>query len=182
MLRLRSAQRQSVPRPAPGAASWRAASDSTPPLLARRVSLCNARCLSAPAHSPLFPAAVDAGDAGKGPAGAGASATAGGIRGQVGRMLADARFWAAWGVNQLGGLLFSTVVQASTPMSVASPACNGLALVFTAATAAALGERQRLSPRTLAGAALVLVGVALCTRAQMMTGGGDATADVEQAA
>ncbi len=47
-------------------------------------------------------------------------------------------------------------------ISSAVPVCNALSLVFTAATAAVLGERVDRPLQTLLGMLLVLAGLAVC--------------------
>ena len=47
-------------------------------------------------------------------------------------------------------------------ISTAVPVCNALSLVFTAATAAVLGEKVDRPLQTLSGMVLVLAGLAVC--------------------
>ncbi|CAN0500384.1 unnamed protein product [Ectocarpus sp. 8 AP-2014] len=56
-------------------------------------------------------------------------------------------------------------------MSTAVPVCNALSLVFTAATAMALGEKVDHPLRTVWGIVLVLMGLAVCvaSKAQLLT-------------
>lgn len=60
---------------------------------------------------------------------------------------------------------FNTFVARATPppdISTAVPVCNALSLVFTAATAAVLGEKVDRPLQTLSGMVLVLAGLAVC--------------------
>jgi len=47
-------------------------------------------------------------------------------------------------------------------ISSAVPVCNALSLLFTAATAAVLGERVERPLKTLSGMVFVLAGLAVC--------------------
>ena len=47
-------------------------------------------------------------------------------------------------------------------ISTAVPVCNALSLVFTAATAAVLGEKVDRPLQTMSGMVLVLTGLAIC--------------------
>jgi hypothetical protein len=76
-------------------------------------------------------------------------------------------FWALYGANQAGSLLYHALLGRSE-LTLVGPLANALTVVFTGLTAAfALGERAALQPRALAGAALVCAGVALCVSAKM---------------
>ena len=78
-------------------------------------------------------------------------------------------FWALYGANQAGSLLYHALLGRSE-LTLVGPLANALTVVFTGLTAAfALGERAALQPRALAGAALVCAGVALCVSAKMQT-------------
>lgn len=75
---------------------------------------------------------------------------------------ADWRFTLPFAVNQCGSVLY-TVLLSSAPISLALPVVNSLTAVFTFLTAwFVLGERERVSPASAAGAALVIAGVAVC--------------------
>ena len=72
----------------------------------------------------------------------------------------------AFAVNQLGSVLF-TYLLGTAPLSLAVPACNGFAFMFTALSSEFVFECDRKVGRgeriyTLCGCFLVLVGVGLC--------------------
>ncbi|CAM9655496.1 unnamed protein product [Ectocarpus fasciculatus] len=73
-------------------------------------------------------------------------------------------------LNQSGSTLFYYLLS-SQDMSTAVPVCNALSLVFTAATAMALGEKVDHPRRTMSGIVLVLMGLAVCvaSKAQLST-------------
>lgn len=83
-------------------------------------------------------------------------------------MLASWRFWLFYGINQLGSVLYNYLL-GTTDLALASPVCNSLTFVFTAITAALLGEKQPLNWRTVLGTALIIAGVALCVVAKLDT-------------
>ena len=54
------------------------------------------------------------------------------------------------------------ILLASSDLTLAVPICNGLALVFSCLTSVALGEQVDKPFRAFLGAALVMLGTALC--------------------
>ena len=64
-------------------------------------------------------------------------------------------------LNQSGSLAYYYLL-GTAEISMAVPICSSLTFVFTAATSWALGERVHNPAQTGLGAALVLVGVAIC--------------------
>ena len=84
---------------------------------------------------------------------------------QLAATFADWRFVLPFAVNQCGSVLY-TALLASVPVSLALPVVNSLTAVFTFLTAYfVLGERERVSLASAAGAALVIAGVAVCAAA-----------------
>ncbi|CAM9387440.1 unnamed protein product [Ectocarpus sp. 4 AP-2014] len=77
------------------------------------------------------------------------------------RSLASVKAATPFLLNQSGSTLFYYLLS-SQDMSTAVPVCNALSLVFTAATAMALGEKVDHALRTATGIVLVLVGLAVC--------------------
>eukprot|EP00752_Nemacystus_decipiens_P009936 g8860.t1 len=83
---------------------------------------------------------------------------------RLGKLLAPlqslASFKAAipFALNQSGSTLFYYLLS-SEDISTAVPVCNALSLVFTAATAAVLGEKVDRPFQTLSGMVLVLAGL-----------------------
>lgn len=77
--------------------------------------------------------------------------------------------WLPYALNQLGSVVFYfTLSQAD--ISIASPACNGLALAFSVVTSWWIGEKIRHPTRTIFGSALVMGGVGLCLYAKEQAG------------
>lgn len=75
------------------------------------------------------------------------------------------RFVIPFVLNQLGSLLYLRVLSfSSIGLSIATPLANAGTLLLTAATAAALGEKQRSNTRVMIGFALVIAGMAMCLR------------------
>jgi multidrug transporter EmrE-like cation transporter len=73
--------------------------------------------------------------------------------------------WLPYAMNQLGSLLFYVTLSQSD-LSLAVPACNALALVFSIVTSWwVLKEPMDRPLQTICGAALVMIGVALCVNA-----------------
>ena len=70
-----------------------------------------------------------------------------------------------WAANQCGTVI-KIFFLGDAAFSLTEPVCNSLKLLFTAATGAALGERVDTGPRFLAGAALVICGIAICVSEQ----------------
>lgn len=91
-----------------------------------------------------------------------------GLGKQLLRVLASWRFWLFYGINQLGSVLYNYLL-GTTDLALASPVCNSLTFVFTAITAALLGEKQPLNWRTVLGTMLIIAGVALCVVAKLDT-------------
>lgn len=89
-----------------------------------------------------------------------------GLGKQLVRVLASWRFWLFYGINQLGSVLYNYLL-GTTDLALASPVCNSLTFVFTAITAALLGEKQPLNWRTVLGTVLIIAGVALCVVAKL---------------
>jgi drug/metabolite transporter (DMT)-like permease len=75
--------------------------------------------------------------------------------------LRHVRVWLPYLLNQSGSLLYY-VTLAQSNLSLAVPVCNALALVFSIVTSVFMGERMARPLATVAGAALVVAGVALC--------------------
>jgi hypothetical protein len=90
---------------------------------------------------------------------------------QVAATLANWRFSVPFAVNQAGSVL-NVALLGSVDMSMAVPIINALTFVWTAVASAALGETGALTPRTAAGAALILAGVAVCVHAKAAEEGG----------
>jgi type II secretory pathway component PulL len=74
--------------------------------------------------------------------------------------------WLPYALNQCGSLVFYLTLSQSTGLSLAGPACNALALVFSVVTSWYIGETIRRPVSTVVGAALVMVGVAICCASQ----------------
>jgi multidrug transporter EmrE-like cation transporter len=73
--------------------------------------------------------------------------------------------WLPYVVNQSGSMLFY-ITLSQTDLSLAVPACNALALVFSILTSWFLLKEQVERPIiTAIGATLVMVGVAICVQA-----------------
>ena len=92
-------------------------------------------------------------------------------------VLANWRFFLPFGVNQLGGVAFSLLLGAAD-LTLAVLLVNSLTLLWTAVTARLVfGERERFTPARVAGAGLVVVGIALCvtSRASIHPDGGAAS-------
>jgi uncharacterized membrane protein len=64
-------------------------------------------------------------------------------------------------INQCGSFVFYLLL-ASGDVSITSPACNALAVVFTALTGWYLGEKYSSPMKLAAGVILVYIGVLLC--------------------
>ncbi|CAN0011598.1 unnamed protein product [Ectocarpus sp. 12 AP-2014] len=77
------------------------------------------------------------------------------------RSLASVKAAIPFLLNQSGSTLFYFLLS-SQDMSTAVPVCNALSLVFTAATAMAIGEKVNHPLRTVSGIVLVLMGLAVC--------------------
>jgi Putative transmembrane family 234 len=73
--------------------------------------------------------------------------------------------WLPYVLNQCGSLVFYLTLS-QTGLSLAGPACNALALVFSVATSWYIGESIRRPVQTVIGAACVMVGVAICCASQ----------------
>mmetsp|Transcript_5577 Transcript_5577/g.7341 ORF Transcript_5577/g.7341 Transcript_5577/m.7341 type:complete len:136 (+) Transcript_5577:124-531(+) len=69
--------------------------------------------------------------------------------------------WMPYALNQAGSVLFYFTL-GSSEISLAVPICNGLALVFSIITSFIIGEKVESPARTILGASLVVVGVAIC--------------------
>lgn len=78
------------------------------------------------------------------------------------RKFRHVRVWLPYAVNQSGSLLFY-VALSQTDLSLAVPIANALALVFSVVTTFLIGEPLHQPLKTVAGAALVVGGVALCS-------------------
>lgn len=76
------------------------------------------------------------------------------------------RVWLPYALNQAGSLVYYALL-ASSDLTLAVPICNGLALVFSCFTSYLLGERVDKPLTAMLGAALVMLGVAVCMMAQM---------------
>lgn len=63
--------------------------------------------------------------------------------------------------NQLGSVLFYFVLSRND-LSLAVPACNALALIFSVATSHYLGETVNRPLRAVVGAAFVMIGLTIC--------------------
>jgi uncharacterized membrane protein len=72
--------------------------------------------------------------------------------------------WLPYLLNQAGSLLFYFCLS-NTSLSIVVPACNAMALVFSLLTTWIIEERVNKPCRSVAGAACVLLGVALCVQA-----------------
>ncbi|CAM9643300.1 unnamed protein product [Ectocarpus fasciculatus] len=68
---------------------------------------------------------------------------------------------APFAINQCGSFVFYCLL-ANGNVSITSPACNALAVVFTALTGWYLGEKYTSPLKMAAGVVLVYVGVVLC--------------------
>ena len=77
--------------------------------------------------------------------------------------------------NQLGSLAFYFVLS-RTDLSLAVPACNALALVFSILTSRYLGERGAKPLQTLTGSALIVTGVTICLLASTNSTSSSSTA------
>jgi Putative transmembrane family 234 len=73
--------------------------------------------------------------------------------------------WLPYVLNQCGSLVFYLTLS-QTGLSLAGPACNALALVFSVATSWYIGESIQRPVPTVIGAACVMVGVAICCASQ----------------
>ncbi|CAM9800528.1 unnamed protein product [Chrysoparadoxa australica] len=90
---------------------------------------------------------------------AGTSEQEGGLVAQL-SSLGKVKALVPYGLNQLGSLLFCYVLSAR-PLSLAAPVCNGAAFVFTALTAAALGEQVHHPGALYLGLSFCVVGLIL---------------------
>lgn len=79
------------------------------------------------------------------------------------------RVWLPYLLNQSGSIVFY-ILLANSDLSLAVPICNALALVFSFATSALLGESIDRPFRTFLGATLVLLGVTICVSSQDESG------------
>jgi len=77
----------------------------------------------------------------------------------------NVQVWLPYLLNQSGSIVFY-VLLANSDLSLAVPICNALALVFSFATSALLGESIDKPLRSFVGAALILVGVTICVSSQ----------------
>lgn len=77
----------------------------------------------------------------------------------------NVQVWLPYLLNQSGSLVFYFLL-AKSDLSLAVPICNALALVFSFVTSLILGERLEKPIRSFLGAALVVVGVAICVSTQ----------------
>jgi uncharacterized membrane protein len=71
------------------------------------------------------------------------------------------RVWLPYVLNQAGSVVYY-ILLASSDLTLAVPICNGLALVFSCLTSVVLGEQVDKPFRAFLGAALVMIGTALC--------------------
>lgn len=71
------------------------------------------------------------------------------------------RVWLPYVLNQAGSVVYY-ILLASSDLTLAVPICNGLALVFSCLTSVVLGEQVDKPFRAFLGAALVMLGTALC--------------------
>lgn len=73
----------------------------------------------------------------------------------------NVRVWLPYVLNQAGSVVYY-ILLASSDLTLAVPICNGLALVFSCLTSVVLGEQVDKPFRAFLGAALVMLGTALC--------------------
>lgn len=73
--------------------------------------------------------------------------------------------WLPYIINQCGSLVFYLTLSQSG-LSLAGPACNALALVFSVATSWYIGESIHRPYQTVLGAGLIIVGVTICANEQ----------------
>jgi hypothetical protein len=73
----------------------------------------------------------------------------------------NVKVWLPYLLNQAGSVLFYFTLS-KTDLSLAVPASNALALVFSVMTSHVIGERVNEPVKAVVGAALVTMGVALC--------------------
>lgn len=78
------------------------------------------------------------------------------------------RVWLPYVLNQSGSVVFY-ILLANSDLSLAVPICNALALLFSFATSATLGEPIEKPLQTFLGASLVVVGVTICVSTQDTT-------------
>jgi len=81
------------------------------------------------------------------------------------RRLCSIRVWMPFLLNQAGSLVFNATLSQSD-LSIAVPACNALALVFSVVTSYWLGERVNQPWLAYVGSMLVMLGVAICVDAR----------------
>lgn len=74
--------------------------------------------------------------------------------------------WLPYLLNQSGSIIYYFLL-ATSDLTTAVPACNGLALVFSSLTSYFLGERLNKPIQGLIGALLVTLGVAICMISSM---------------
>jgi hypothetical protein len=77
----------------------------------------------------------------------------------------NVKIWFPYALNQSGSIVFY-VLLAKSDLSLAVPVTNALALLFSFLTSLLLGEPIQKPFRSLLGATLVLVGVAICVSSQ----------------
>jgi Putative transmembrane family 234 len=86
--------------------------------------------------------------------------------------------WLPYALNQCGSLLFY-VTLSKNDLSLAVPACNALALVFSIITSWwILNEPVKRPTRTAVGATFVVAGVALCVHASTAAASHDRREDL----
>jgi len=86
---------------------------------------------------------------------------------QIAQVLLRWHFWLPFLINQCGSIAYNFLL-GTTDISLASPICNSLTFIFTGLTARlALGERQPITFRTVAGTTLIVAGVGLCVASKL---------------
>ncbi|XP_026727535.1 transmembrane protein 234 homolog [Trichoplusia ni] len=76
-------------------------------------------------------------------------------------LLGNWKYVVPWLVNQCGSVAYLASLQRA-PLSLAVPAANSLAFVFTALTGAASGLEEPLDARSIIGIVFIMAGTALC--------------------
>lgn len=80
-------------------------------------------------------------------------------------LVANYRFLLCYLLNQCGSVLFLYLL-GNTPLSLASPLCNGLTFVTTALMSYYIGEHVNINMYTVAGCTLIVTGFAICIQQQ----------------
>jgi len=83
-------------------------------------------------------------------------------------LLTNWKFIVPFALNQIGSVLYVRLLGTSD-ISMALPICNSLTFLFTAATSSFLGEKA-LTKRTVAGMALILLGIGICVYSKLPSG------------